>query len=59
MVLCIPLGVLPKFLVNPCYELLASSCCNLTCAEMWIINYDCLSENRPSSHLPVFREIPF
>ena len=20
---------------------------------------DCLSENRPSSHLPVFREIPF
>ena len=21
--------------------------------------YDCLSENLPSSHLPVFREIPF
>ena len=23
------------------------------------INCDCLSENLPSSHLPVFREIPF
>ena len=24
-----------------------------------LLNCDCLSENWPSSHLPVFREIPF
>ena len=27
--------------------------------QTWYIICDCLSENQPSSHLPVFREIPF